>query len=124
MKTSRPVYLNVMKIRMPMSALVSILHRASGFLLFLFIPFLLWVLQQSLASNEGFQALHQAVTSPTGKVLLWIFLSAFIYHLLAGIRHLRMDMGFGESLAGGRASAQITLFLSIVLIILTGVWLW
>ncbi len=120
----RPKNLNLFSIRLPIPAIVSILHRISGVILFLLIPFLLWGLNLSLSSPEDFDELHLFLTSPLMKLLIWGCLSAFIYHFVAGIRHLLMDVHLGENLQSGRLSAKLTLFISIVMIILVGIWLW
>jgi succinate dehydrogenase / fumarate reductase cytochrome b subunit len=123
-KNPRPKNLNLFTIRFPIPAIASILHRISGFILFLFIPFILWGLHLSLASQESFDNLRQVFTSPGIKFVIWVSLSAFIYHFIAGIRHLLMDINIGEELKSGKFSASLTIALSAILIILTGVWLW
>jgi succinate dehydrogenase / fumarate reductase, cytochrome b subunit len=120
----RPKNLNLFTIRFPIPAIISILHRISGVILFLIIPFMLWGLSLSLASPQDFDDLHLFLSSPLMKLLIWGCLSAFIYHFVAGIRHLLMDIHVGEELKSGRLSAKLTLFVSILLIILTGIWLW
>lgn len=120
----RPKNLNLLTIRLPIPAIVSILHRISGFILFLFIPLILWALSLSLSSPDDFDVLHQFLSSPFMKLLVWGLLSAFIYHFFAGIRHLLMDVHVGDELKSGRMSAQITIALSIVFIILAGIWIW
>ncbi|HVV68623.1 MAG TPA: succinate dehydrogenase, cytochrome b556 subunit [Gammaproteobacteria bacterium] len=120
----RPVYLNLLQIRQPLPAIVSVLHRVSGVILFLLLPLLLWLLAKSLASEASFNALKQPFTHPVLRFFIWVTLSALIYHLVAGIRHLLMDMGVGESLKGGRAGAYLVLVISIVLIIFAGICLW
>ncbi|NNM59082.1 MAG: succinate dehydrogenase, cytochrome b556 subunit [Legionellales bacterium] len=124
MKKNRPVNLDLTTISFPLPAIVSILHRLSGVLLFLIIPLLLWTLQQSAFSEEGFLNVQDALTSTLSKVIIWVLLSAMIYHLIAGIRHLLMDMGIGEERKSGKVGAFIALGLSIVCAILVGVWLW
>jgi succinate dehydrogenase / fumarate reductase cytochrome b subunit len=76
----RPKNLNLLSIRLPVNALVSILHRVSGFALFLVLPLLLWCLQQSLQSAQGFEQVQQLLTHPLAKLLLlslaWAFLAS------------------------------------------------
>jgi succinate dehydrogenase / fumarate reductase cytochrome b subunit len=120
----RPVNLNLMTIHQPMMAVVSILHRLSGVLLFLSIPFLLWVFSLSLNSPDSFALVHSWFAKVLIKCLIWLILSALIYHGIAGIRHFIMDFGIGESLNGGRISAYITLLLSLAFAVFLGVWLW
>jgi succinate dehydrogenase / fumarate reductase cytochrome b subunit len=123
-KHKRPVNLNLFTIRFPIPAIASILHRISGVILFLFIPFVLWGLHLSLASQQDFDDVHQFLTSLWVKLVIWGVLSALIYHLIAGIRHLLMDMGIGETIKSGKLGAQITIGISVIFIILAGIWLW
>lgn len=124
MKHKRPVNLNLFTIRFPIPAIASILHRISGVILFLFIPFILWGLSSSLASQQDFDDVHQFFTSAWVKFIIWGVLSALVFHLIAGIRHILMDMGIGEELKSGKLGAQITIGISVVFIILVGIWLW
>ena len=99
----RPVYLNLFAIRMPLPAVVSILHRASGALLFLIgIPLLLCTVQRSLASPEAWAQMRSALDAPFAKIVAVALAWAFIHHLLAGIRHLLMDAHIGAELQGAR----------------------
>jgi succinate dehydrogenase / fumarate reductase cytochrome b subunit len=123
-KDKRPIYLDVTKYRYPNTAIVSILHRVSGVILFLYIPFLLCALDRSVSSGEEFQGLVLSLDLPIMKILAWGFLAALIFHLVAGIRHLLMDMGIGESHRGGRLGANIVFIVSALLILAAGVWLW
>lgn len=120
----RPVYLNLFKIKFPCPAIVSILHRISGVIIFLALPLLLYLLQQSLAAATSFDAVTNLVHQPFMKLVLWLVLVATVFHLIAGIRHLLMDFGCFESLKAGRATATLVLALGILIIILVGVWLW
>lgn len=124
MKKDRPVNLDLMTIRFPIGAIVSILHRLSGVFLFLVIPVLLWMLEQSAFSEEGFLNLQDCLSSPVSKVIIWVIVSALFYHLIAGIRHLFMDMGVCEERKSGRICARVTLIFGIIFAILVGVWLW
>jgi succinate dehydrogenase / fumarate reductase cytochrome b subunit len=123
-KNKRPVNLNLLTIRLPVPAIVSILHRISGILLFLAIPFILCWFQTSLASQQGFDDIHQMFSSTMSKFIIWVLLSAFLYHFVAGIRHLLMDINIGVELKSGRLSAFITLFIVALLVVLTGIWIW
>jgi succinate dehydrogenase / fumarate reductase cytochrome b subunit len=125
MKDTRPVFLDLTKIKFPLMAIVSILHRFSGFILFLMIPLMLWAVDCSLDSERGFLMIQGLIIdSAIGKIITWLVLAALAYHVLAGIRHLLMDWGWFESLEGGRISS-IIVFISVgVVAILLGVWLW
>ena len=123
MNRARPVNLNLMTIRFPLPAIVSILHRITGVILFLFIPFGLWVLDYSL-TPEGFDTIHDWQSNFCVKFIIWGILSAFLFHFVAGIRHLIMDLGIGSTLQSGRLGAKLVFIFSIILVILAGIWLW
>lgn len=110
--------LNLFTIKFPLTAWVSILHRISGFIVFLCIPYLLWVLQQSLASRESFQTVQTQFNHPFFVAIVWLALAGLLFHMVAGIRHLLMDNHIGESKRGGFMGAAIVIGLSIVLFIL------
>lgn len=117
----RPVNLALGTIQFPLPAIASVLHRISGFALFGLIPAVLWAWQQSLASPEAFACLTGSVAF---KVAAIVLLAGLVYHLLAGIKHLFMDIGIGETLAGARALSVATLAVSAVIVVLLGVWVW
>lgn len=110
--------------RFPITAIASILHRISGLLLFLFIPFLLWVFAISLHSEDGFISVQQCFASGVAKFFVWVFLSALAYHFIAGVKHLFMDVGFFEENCSGKAASITVLILSLIAVVLLGVWLW
>ena len=119
------VYLNLLQFSFPVTAIASILHRVSGVLLFLFIPLLLWALQKSLSSESGFMDIINLRESFLLSIILWAFLSALFYHLLAGIRHMLMDLGIGDSKSAGRLGAYLVIILSGIFAVLAGgVLLW
>lgn len=124
MKAKRPVNINVFKYRFPVPAIASILHRVTGVILFLCIPFMLWALQVSLGSAADFEQVRSYFSSPLVKFLIWGSLSSLFYHLFAGIRHMVMDMGYAESLEGGRLGAMLVIAAAILMSIMAGVWLW
>jgi succinate dehydrogenase / fumarate reductase cytochrome b subunit len=123
-KDKRPVNLDISTIRLPIAAFASITHRISGVIVFLGIAGLLCLLDVSLTSEEDFNSVRTAALSPFVRFLLWGVLSALAYHLVAGVKHLLLDMGIGESKEGGPRGAQITLVVSILLIAALGVWIW
>lgn len=121
----RPVYLNVFAIRQPLPAIVSILHRISGALLFLVgIPLLLWLVQRALASPEAYAAAIAPLSTPIGKVVVLVLAWCYLYHLLAGLRHLALDLHIGIQLTPARSSAAAVLLLSVLLAIIVAVRLW
>jgi succinate dehydrogenase / fumarate reductase cytochrome b subunit len=120
----RPVNLDIGTIKLPITAYVSILHRASGVVLIGAIAILLGLLSYSLKSAEDFAAVQACLSSVPMKLLMWAVLAAFIYHLLAGIKHLVMDMGIGETLEGGKTGAVLVLVFTVIGVALAGVWVW
>ena len=85
---------------------------------------MLYALDKSLSSEEGFGQEKACLTSPLAKLVIWGILSALLYHLVAGVRHLIMDMGIGETLEGGKLGSKIIIAVSVVVIVLAGVWIW
>lgn len=124
MNKNRPVNLDLRTIKLPVMAQASILHRLSGLFLFLSLPCLLYVLQLSLTSPEGFASVQQSLSTGISSLFWVLTLMALTYHLVAGIRHLIMDLGHGETLEGGRRGATIVLVFGIGLSVAVGVWAW
>lgn len=110
--------------RLPITAWSSITHRASGVFLFVGMAVLIWALDASLSSPESFASLQECLSSPLAKLVIWAVLAGLIYHSVAGVKHLIMDCGIGETLEGGRLGAGLVFALSAVLIVLAGVWIW
>ena len=122
---ARPVYLNLFAIRQPLPAIVSILHRVSGAVLFLAgIPLLLWVVQASLASPEAWERMRATLAAPFAKLVLIGLAWAYLHHFIAGMRHLMMDMHWGMDLKSARLSSAVTLVLAILLTLALAVKLW
>lgn len=124
MNQKRPVNLDLRSLKYPPMAIASILHRLSGLALFLLMPVMLYFLSLSLHSPQSFGQLQMTLERPGNKLLLWAFATALVYHLLAGIRHMLMDIGLGEELPAGRQSAVAVIALAIILAIVLGIWIW
>lgn len=124
MKDKRPVNLDIGSMRLPITATTSILHRASGIILVFGIAVLLSLLDASLASEESFNALKESAGSFWCKLIIWGVLSALCYHIVAGVKHLIMDAGIGESFEGGQKGSKIVLVVAAVLIVLMGILVW
>lgn len=103
----RPVFFTLMHIQMPVGALTSIAHRVTGVILAMGIPFFFYLLHLSLDSAQSYERLRQMAGTGLFKVALIAFIWALSHHLLAGARHLLMDIGIGSHLAGARRSAWI-----------------
>jgi succinate dehydrogenase / fumarate reductase cytochrome b subunit len=120
----RPKNLDFSTLRLPLPAITSILHRISGVFIFAGVAVLLWLFSESMSSSEGFARVGSWLSMPITKILVWAILSGLLYHLIAGIKHLVMDLGIGETLAGAQAAAKLVVALSIIAIVASGVWLW
>ena len=103
----RPVFLNLLHIRLPVAGVMSILHRASGLLMFLLIPVLLYLLDQSLRSAEGFAETAALLHGTGARLLLIAVIWALSHHLLAGIRFLLIDLDIGVQRQAMRRSAWV-----------------
>ncbi len=120
----RPVYLNLVRIRLPLPGIVSILHRLSGAALYLIgLPLLLYGVQCSLAS-EAFDSFRATLSSPLAKIVLIGLIWAYLHHFCAGIRFLLLDIHQGIELRPARVSSVIVLVMSLALTLIVGVLLW
>lgn len=120
----RPKYLNLFQIKLPIAGFASILHRISGFGLFLMLPLLLWLLELSLGSAESYGALQAIASHPLVKLLLIGLLWAFLHHFFMGIRILLIDVHVGVAKAQAGASAKAVLAVSLALTAVLGALLW
>lgn len=118
------IYLNLFQFKFPATAIASILHRLSGVFLFLALPLVLWALSQSLESEAAFSSLKDCLMHPVFKWVWAAFLVALFYHLIAGIRHIVMDVGFGDGKCSGRAGAYAVMVISVLFAFWLGVCIW
>ena len=126
MKTNdnRPKYLNLFKIRLPITGIASINHRLSGLILFLAIPVSLYFLQLSLSGATGYTEALACLSSPWIKLALIILTWSFVHHLLAGFRFLLIDQNLGISLPAARKTAWFVVFAGVIVtVIISGVWI-
>ncbi len=123
MDKKRPVNLDLGTIALPITSYVSILHRASGVIMFFAVAVLLWLLESSLASEASFNELSNLFNNPLCQIIVWATLAALAYHSVAGMRHMIMDFGVGEdSFYAGRLSAWAALALAALVIALITLW--
>lgn len=101
----RPVFFKLTQIQMPVGSITSIAHRVTGVILAIGIPFCFYALYLSLDTAQSYERLRQAAGSGLFKVALIAFIWALSHHLLAGVRHLFMDIGIGSHLVYARRSA-------------------
>jgi len=113
--------------RLPLAGLVSILHRASGMLMFLLLPFIIWMFDTSLTSEISYSQFTAVFAHGAGFVPGWFFklvalalIWAYLHHLIAGLRHLWMDATHAVTLQFGRQSAIVTLVVSVLLTLVLG----
>lgn len=120
-KKMRPKFLSLHEIRLPLSGIVSILHRISGAGLFLCLPLLIYLLQLSLTSPESYGDFLAVVSHPLAKLVLLGLLWAFLHHFCMGIRVLLLDVHVGIEKLQARATAKVVLGVSLLLTLLLGV---
>jgi succinate dehydrogenase / fumarate reductase, cytochrome b subunit len=121
---NRPKNLNLFTIRLPVNAIVSIMHRASGVVLFLVQPLLLWALQQSLSNQAGYVRVSQMLQHWSFKLLLIGLAWAFFHHFYAGLRHLAMDVHWMTTLQKARFSSRVVLWLVGISVTLFALVVW
>lgn len=122
---SPPVYLDLLAIRQPLPAIVSILHRASGALLFLVgIPLALCALEASLGSPDAYASFATLLGHPVAKLVALVLLWATLHHLFAGLRHLLLDLHVGIDLVPARRSSAVALVLALLITLAVALRLW
>ena len=133
----RPEFRNINAIsdlptyRLPAAGWVSILHRVSGALMFLLMPFIIWMFDSSITSEISFAKLSAAFNVGLGFVPGWFMklvalalIWAYLHHACAGIRHLALDAHYGLRLNYARATSRAVLVISGLLTLRMGIWLW
>jgi succinate dehydrogenase / fumarate reductase, cytochrome b subunit len=129
-KKIRPKYLSLpallFEIRLPVPGWVSILHRVSGALLFFpFVAWLLWLLDASLRSEQGFEHVRtQYLALPVVKLALLVFIWSYCHHFCAGIRYLLLDLDIGVDLKTARVTSWIVIVAGLALTAIFGARLW
>jgi succinate dehydrogenase / fumarate reductase cytochrome b subunit len=121
---ARPKNLNLLTIRLPINALVSILHRVTGCVLFFILPVVLLLLQWSLSSALRFETVVAILHSPLIKLMLLGLAWAFFHHFFAGIRHLAMDVHWMTTLMKARYTSKVVLVLGAIATLVLAIKLW
>lgn len=124
MNKKRPKHLALLKIKQPVPAIVSILHRVSGAMLFIALPLLLVLLDQSLRSIETYTNLTEHLARPVVKLGLLGVLWALLHHFCAGLRYLAIDLHLLPNLAATRTSSKWVIAVSLTLTLVLGAKLW
>jgi succinate dehydrogenase / fumarate reductase cytochrome b subunit len=109
MQDRRPIFLNLFQIRFPVPAVMSFAHRVSGVLMVLLIPVLIWMLDISLASEQGFTQVRALLDHLVVRLALVLLAWGLLHHLFAGIRYLLLDLDIGIERAQGRVTAWLVL---------------
>jgi len=124
-KDTRPVNLDLTTIHLPITGVVSILHRISGVAIFFGFLTFVWMLDRSLSSESSFQALTIQLEEPLFKIFLILMISGFLYHFFAGIKHLLADIfGIGETLKSSVLLSWIVLALFIFSALFSSLFIW
>jgi succinate dehydrogenase / fumarate reductase cytochrome b subunit len=123
-KKQRPEFRNIhvtelKNYRMPLAAYVSILHRISGFAMFLALPLVLYMLQMSILSEDSFKYFAGIASHPLAKLVILGLAWSYFQHFCAGVRHLFMDLHLGLDKDSARKSAASVLAVSLFLTFLT-----
>lgn len=123
---SRPKYLNLFALapKMSITAKISIIHRLTGVLLFLAIPFVLYLFHKSLTEQSFYTAFYGVLSGFVAKMIYLILIFAFVYHMCAGVRFLFMDIHRGVEIKKAKLTAKIVLVVSILITIGLGVLIW
>ena len=122
--TQRPVFLNLLQIRLPLGGVLSIIHRVSGVLLVLAIPVLIYFLQLLNDGEESFSQAQTFLQTLSGKLVLSLIIWLLIQHSMSGIRHLLMDLDFSYDKHVARTTARVAFVCSSMLIVVTGILIW
>ncbi len=121
-RNGRPVYLNLLQIRLPVPGFMSILHRVSGAVLSLAIPVAIYLLDLSLRGPEGYAKAHLLLDGWSARLVLLGLLWALLHHFLAGLRYLLLDVDIGIDKPAYRQSAWAVILAAPVLaVVLLGV---
>ncbi len=123
-KQQKPKFLNLLQIAMPVTAIVSILHRLSGLLLVILLPILIYAFYISTQSKAEFSGLLRYFDSVALRVFLVVLIWIFAHHVLAGIRYLLIDIDLGLSLPAAKMTAWIANIAAVVVTVILAKGLW
>lgn len=117
MSDQRPVYLNLLKIRLPVPGIVSFAHRITGVLLFLFLPFAVYLLDLSIESQESFSRVQQILNQPLMLLAQIVLLWSISHHFYAGIRFLLIDAEIGVEKSQARTGSWLVLLAEMMTLV-------
>lgn len=120
--TKRPKFLNLLKIHLPVTGVTSFAHRVSGALLFLSLPFWVYIFSLSLQSEASYEVAVSYLTNIWVRLITLLLLWSILHHLLAGLRFLLLDIRIGHSLKSARFTAWLVNFAGLLLFLFIAVW--
>jgi succinate dehydrogenase / fumarate reductase cytochrome b subunit len=123
-RLTRPVFLNPLRIKMPVGALASLGHRVSGIILSVSLPFWVYLLGLSLRDEQGFAQVEVLVSHSPVKMALVLLVWALAHHVLAGVRHLLSDVNVGSTLHSARRTAYAVNLAGVAVALVSAVALW
>jgi len=123
MRPERPISLSLARFRWPVTAIASIAHRISGILLFFGFAYLLYLLDLALASEAGFAKAGSLLATTLPKLALWGVLALLAYHLLAGVKHLLLDLHVGDGFVTAKRASWLVFAATGAAAVLLGAWL-
>lgn len=118
MTDKRPVYLNLLKIRLPLPGMVSFAHRITGVLLFLALPYAVYILDLSIESEQSFIKVQQLLNQPVMLIIQFVLLWSLLHHFFAGIRYLLIDAEIGIEKSQARLGAWLVLIAEVLTLLL------
>lgn len=121
--SKRPVYLNLLKIRLPIGGVISIAHRITGVLLVLLLPVVTYLLYYSLQSEAAFARMVHLLGSLPARIVVLVAVWMFAQHFFSGVRHLLLDIHVGVDRVVARRSAWLTIFASVITLLVVGLWI-
>lgn len=124
LKKNKFLNLFILAPKMSITAKASILHRITGFLLFLSIPFLLYLLNQTLTSNDFYSAFYTNCSTLLAKLVYMLLIFSFVYHMCAGIRYLFLDIHKGVEINSAKKTAWLAILFSLVITLFLGIIIW
>jgi succinate dehydrogenase / fumarate reductase cytochrome b subunit len=117
---TRPIFLELLRIHQPITAIVSITHRITGVLLFLLVPLLIYSLELALSSPAGFDAARLLWSTPAMRLVAILALWWFAYHLFAGLRFLLIDIEVGLEKTTAMRSGWLVLAAGLLVLLIVG----
>jgi succinate dehydrogenase / fumarate reductase cytochrome b subunit len=111
---NRPVYLNLFKIRLPLTGVVSFAHRITGVILFLSLPFAVYLLDLSVESQQSFEKTQHLLQQPVIVVLQVLLIWSLVHHFFAGIRFLLIDAEIGVDRSQSRVGAWLVILAEVI----------